>query len=412
MLQLIYLSYATSKLSEGQLNQLLHLSRERNLHHNITGMLVSDKIAYLQVLEGKKTDVLNIYRSIKNDTRNNNHTLLLEREINSRSFENSLMGYKLVEKKIFKELYELGLSNIDGLLGRLMSYDKLDIRTILELAGDGIHILDKDGYVIECSQSFASSLGYTKEEALMLNVKDWEACIPEDDIPDIINKLLYSPKTFETKHRRKDGSVIDVEINAKGISLNGELYLYASSRDITERLKAIKEIEILARTDQLTGLANRHKFFEQFRYNLDLASREKRKLILILIDIDKFKFINDNYGHLVGDEALRHVANLLSMNCRKYDLVSRVGGDEFAVLLIHAELKRAIEYIDNLIIEIKKPFKTNNKEVSLGLSIGVSMYPDHEKTISGLLTKADIALYNAKNTGRAKYLIFKSDKNE
>lgn len=166
-------------------------------------------------------------------------------------------------------------------------------RTILELAGDGIHILDKDGFVIECSESFAKSLGYTKEEALKLNVLDWDAKIPKDQLFNILRRLLDSAEVFETRHKRKNGSVFDVEINAKGIVLGGQHYVYASSRDITERLKTQRKIVKMANFDQLTGLANRHKLLETFENYLQIARRDQKKIILILADMDSFKHIND-----------------------------------------------------------------------------------------------------------------------
>ncbi|CDZ78455.1 Cyclic di-GMP phosphodiesterase Gmr [Legionella massiliensis] len=277
------------------------------------------------------------------------------------------------------------------------------IRTILELAGDGIHILDEDGNVVECSQSFAESLGYTKAEALKLNVRDWDACIPGDEMAAILEKLLASPATFETKHRRKDNSIFDVEINAKGISLKEKNYIYASSRDISDRLEEQRKIKRMASTDQLTGLANRYKFVEHFEHNLNLAQREKEKLVLILADLNKFKGINDQYGHMTGDEVLKQVADLLTENCRQYDLAARIGGDEFAILLIHTDAASAIRYIEKILLSLQKPLKINEDEIFVGLSFGIALYPKQAQTIVDLFKKADLALYNAKNKGKSGY---------
>lgn len=277
------------------------------------------------------------------------------------------------------------------------------VRTILELAGDGIHILDENGDVIECNQSFADSLGYTKAEVLKLNVRDWDVLIPGDEIACKLKTLLYSSDTFETKHKRKDDSIIDVEINAKGISLKGRNYIYASSRDISDRLREQRKIKRMASTDQLTGLANRHKFVEYFECNLNLAQREEEKLVLILADLNKFKGINDQYGHQAGDEVLKHVADLFIKNCRKYDLAARIGGDEFAVLLIHADISTAIRYIEKILLDLKKSLKIYDNEILIGLSFGIALYPEHAQTINGLFKKADLALYNAKNKGNSGY---------
>ncbi|MBA2710495.1 MAG: PAS domain S-box protein [Tatlockia sp.] len=277
------------------------------------------------------------------------------------------------------------------------------VRTILELAGDGIHILNEDGDVIECSQSFADSLGYTKAEALKLNVRDWDVLIPGDELPLLLKELLYSSATFETKHKCKNNSIIDVEINAKGITLKEKNYIYASSRDISERLKKQSIIKRMASTDQLTGLANRHKFVEHFENSYNLAQRKEENLVLILADLNKFKSINDQFGHQAGDEVLKHIADLFIKNCRQYDLAARIGGDEFAILLIHTDISSAIRYIEKILSKLKKTLKINDDEILIGLSFGIALYPDHAQTIKGLFQKADLALYNAKNQGKSGY---------
>lgn len=119
--------------------------------------------------------------------------------------------------------------------------EKVSIRyqTLLAVAGDGIHVLDSDGNLLESSVAFRHMLGYVDDDILHLNVKDWDAGIPLENLPHTVRKLIQSSATFETKHRRKDGSIFDVEVNACGILLDGQPYLYASSRDISTR----KEME-------------------------------------------------------------------------------------------------------------------------------------------------------------------------
>ncbi|KTC83422.1 PAS domain S-box protein [Legionella cincinnatiensis] len=280
------------------------------------------------------------------------------------------------------------------------------VRTILELAGDGIHILDKNGFVIECSESFAKSLGYTKEEVLKLNVLDWDAKIPKEKMHNILKHLLHSVEVFETKHKRQNGSVFDVEINAKGIVLDGQHYIYASSRDITERLKAQRRIAKMANFDQLTGLANRHKLLEAFENYMQIARRDQKKLILILADMDSFKHINDTYGHLAGDAALKHVAGKLKKKCRPYDIAARIGGDEFAVLIFNAELSVGIQYIEQVCSKIKNTFLIQDNPLLLSLSIGVAMFPDHAQSIDELFRKADLALYQSKKDSRVRYCVY------
>lgn len=128
------------------------------------------------------------------------------------------------------------VSQVQDITERRSLTDRL--KTLLETASDGIHVLDRAGNIVEFSLSFARMLGYTPEETARLNVRDWDACIPADELIARLSELLIEPRSFETKHRRKDGGIIDVEINAKGIDLDGIRYLYASSRDVTERKNA------------------------------------------------------------------------------------------------------------------------------------------------------------------------------
>ncbi|WP_115701748.1 PAS domain S-box protein [Legionella sainthelensi] len=308
---------------------------------------------------------------------------------------NPLEYYSVCTDITSRKLIELTLENKEK-----------QFRTILELAGDGIHVLDKNGFVIECSESFAKSLGYTKEEALKLNVRDWDAKIPKDQIPNILRRLLDSAEVFETKHKRKNGSVFDVEINAKGIIISGEHYVYASSRDITERLKAQRKIAKMANFDQLTGLANRHKLLEAFENYIQIARRDQKKIILILADMDSFKHINDTYGHLAGDAALKHVAEKLKKKCRPYDIAARIGGDEFAVLIFNAELSVGIRYIEQVCAKIQNTFLIHKHPLLLNLSIGVAMFPDHAQSIDELFRKADLALYQSKKNSSVRYCVF------
>ncbi len=108
-------------------------------------------------------------------------------------------------------------------------------QALLRSASDGMHILDLDGNLVECSHSFAHMLGYSLEEASRLHLRDWEALFPADQLAGVIRRLIRKPAVFETRHRRKDGSIIDVEVNAKGAEIGGQTYLYAASRDITPR---------------------------------------------------------------------------------------------------------------------------------------------------------------------------------
>ena len=170
-----------------------------------------------------------------------------------------------------------------------------------------------------------------------------------------------------------------------------------------------KELRKLAMTDQLTGLINRRQFSLQMSYNFKLGKREKKTLSLLLIDLDKFKPVNDNYGHPTGDALLQAVAAILIDNSRESDMVARLGGDEFAVLVVHPTQEAGVARLAQKIIdEISKPILIENHEIQIGASIGIAHYPSDAGNERELIAKADLALYESKRNGRGKFVLYHS----
>ena len=163
-------------------------------------------------------------------------------------------------------------------------------------------------------------------------------------------------------------------------------------------------------TDQLTGLANRNQFHQRFDEHLKLARRENGRLALMLLDLDKFKPVNDTYGHQVGDALLKTVAAVFQKHSRETDIVARLGGDEFGVLLVHPDDKGAAGISAQRIIdEIEKPLTIMGHEIRIGTSIGIALFPDDAETEDDLIHKADLALYEAKRMGRNTYRFFEPE---
>ena len=172
-------------------------------------------------------------------------------------------------------------------------------------------------------------------------------------------------------------------------------------QDITERKLVQEQIKHLAMFDQLTGLANRNQFHQRFDYAMKLASREQMKLALMLLDLDDFKLVNDSYGHQIGDVLLQTVALVFKKYSRVTDLIARLGGDEFVILLVNPDNQYSAEKIAHIIIqEIKKTINIKGHEIRIGISIGISIFPDDGNEKDVLIHKADLALYESKRQGR------------
>jgi diguanylate cyclase (GGDEF)-like protein len=171
------------------------------------------------------------------------------------------------------------------------------------------------------------------------------------------------------------------------------------------------KLKELALYDNLTKLPNRTLFMVELKNELHRAQRYQTQLALFFLDLDGFKAVNDTYGHQVGDKLLSHVANLLTSTLREVDLVSRLGGDEFTVILSDIKDSNAPRKVaQNIIDEISKEIIINNYKIKIGVSIGVSIYPKDAKDIDELVKHADAMMYRSKNAGKNR-VTFQEEEN-
>jgi diguanylate cyclase (GGDEF)-like protein len=213
------------------------------------------------------------------------------------------------------------------------------------------------------------------------------------------HKLL--DKTFEyiiDEFKIKKGKDIAyIEMSMVGIMYKGKPAILGTTLDITYRKKMEEELKILSITDPLTGLYNRRGFITLADHTLNLVKRLNKKAIILFIDLDYMKWINDNLGHNVGDQALIDVANILTSTFRQNDLIARIGGDEFVVLGIIGEENHKEKIIERLTEKVKE-FNTKEKRpYKLSLSVGYVVYdPENPKTLEELLQLADQLMYEEK----------------
>jgi diguanylate cyclase (GGDEF)-like protein/PAS domain S-box-containing protein len=273
--------------------------------------------------------------------------------------------------------------------------------TIFMQAGDGIFLIDERGIMLEMNPRGCEILGYTRDELRGQPVMKFH---PADEIDHIQKELgrLATEKliTIESAYIRKDGSRVPVEITGKLLSNNQIIGLL---RDISERKKAERVTQELLSTDSLTGLYNRRYFFGIVNSILAESVRYGHPAAILLLDLDHFKQINDAYGHMKGDQALRHLANGIRSLTRAADVIARFGGDEFVILLPQTDEAQAVHMAERLHRYLSEnPVRNTDVTFFITLSIGVSSIPAQHKAVSieTLLEQADRALYQAKQQGR------------
>lgn len=257
-----------------------------------------------------------------------------------------------------------------------------------------------DSRIIEVNESFARVLGYRHEELIGHTTLGLNLWVNPEKRQRFIDKLKQDKevRNMEVEVRKKSGDICFVLMSAAIIHLNGECHVLSIAIDITDRKMLEDQLQTAAITDELTGIYNRRGFFALAEQQCRLADRTKRRMSLLFLDVDDLKLINDQFGHKTGDQALEDTAHLLKQTFRKSDIIGRIGGDEFAVLLTeHTESD-----IESVITHnIRKNFYHHNREENrqyyLSISIGIARYdPEFPCPFGDLLTKADAAMYEDK----------------
>jgi diguanylate cyclase (GGDEF)-like protein/PAS domain S-box-containing protein len=221
--------------------------------------------------------------------------------------------------------------------------------------------------------------------------------------------LSGTPWHGEIINHRKDGSLYDEELNISPvIDEKGKIqHFIVSKNDISERKQIERRIKHLAEHDILTGLPNRALLSDRLEQALHVAKRNKEHLGLIFLDLDKFKPINDDYGHAIGDLLLQEVALRITDCIRESDTVARIGGDEFIILLPTIESQNdALMVAEKIRYVLNLPFDCQEHSLSIAASLGVASYPEHGQEQISLVKSADIAMYYAKELGRNNVQIF------
>jgi len=303
------------------------------------------------------------------------------------------------------------------LASNVIAKESKKYRTLLRNASDGIYVLDAEGLLVEANTAFLKMLGYDESVVGKLRITDWEMESQWGALKAGFDELVarQGQSLFETRHRRSDGSILNVEVNASAIEIDGKHCLYAASRDITERKLAEERIRTLAFYDALTHLPNRRLLHERLIQALASGKRDGCYGALMVLDLDNFKPLNDTHGHAVGDLLLIEVANRLRRCVREVDTVARFGGDEFVVILSNLNADRiesashAEIVAEKIRASLSEPYRLEIKgqdeadmiiEYHCSVSIGVVLFINHKATEDDIFKWADIAMFDAKNAGR------------
>ena len=285
--------------------------------------------------------------------------------------------------------------------------------SIFTNAQEGIYQTTPDGRYIRVNMALARMYGYDSPEELvasLTNIATMGYVNPEDrerfralmDANDVV-------RNFEAEFHRRDGGIIWITENARCVrDADGKLLYYEGTvEDITARKEAERQIYLQANFDNLTGLPNRRLVMDRLSQALLQAKRDDARGCLLFLDLDRFKSINDTYGHGAGDQVLRTVARRLRHCVRTSDTVGRLGGDEFVVILRAVGAGNTGTYIaEKILYSLSEPFTLMGTEQFCVPSIGIVYFPDHAIESDTLLKYADVAMYQAKNGDGRHYAVF------
>lgn len=293
-------------------------------------------------------------------------------------------------------------------------------RFLVDHSPDIIYTLDEDGCFVFMNGRAESLLGYSRKEligqhySVIVHAEDQEKArygFNERRIGDrATSNMEVRLRCKNEDYKHFDNHMIVVMLSALGIydtpaedNESGRSFrgTYGVARDITERKKAEELISFQAYHDLLTHLPNRALLQDRLALALTHARRDNGMVAVMYVDLDRFKLVNDTYGHAMGDELLKAIAQRIRACLRASDTLSRHGGDEFIVLLPEvASEADALMVADKILKSLTPPFQLMEREFSTTVSIGVAFYPGDDESADGLIRKADIAMYQVKMRGK------------
>ncbi len=283
--------------------------------------------------------------------------------------------------------------------------------TVFETTSEGIMVTDGDNLIKTVNPAFSRITGYEAEEVIgrspkLLSSGRHTEAFYEQLWNAVVQNGYWSGEIW---NRRKDGSVFPEWLSIAAIKGEDEMVkeYVAVFSDISKHKQDEEKIRYQANFDALTGLPNRSLLSDRLQQAILSANREQWKVALLFVDLDQFKVVNDTFGHVVGDELLQQVAERIRKSVREADTVARFGGDEFVIIMQDVtDLDAAALVASKVIAEVTRSFTLYQREIYVGASVGITVYPDDAGSSDAMLRNADMAMYQAKERGRNNYQFF------
>ncbi|MBF0620472.1 MAG: EAL domain-containing protein [Magnetococcales bacterium] len=289
-------------------------------------------------------------------------------------------------------------------------------KMVIENASEAIVITDIKGIITDINPAYEKITGFSRDEAIGQSPSITQSGRHDSEFYSKMWTDLKQNNFWEGEiwDRRKDGEVFPKWLTINAIkNKSGKVGHYVGIfMDISRQKSTEEKLEQLAFYDPLTKLPNRALFRDRLEHEIELANRNKNTVGLFFIDLDRFKYVNDTLGHDSGDRLLIRVAERTQQKLRHSDTVSRLGGDEFTVILPHSGNVDEIGSIAMGIIKaLQRPFDIDGHEVFIGASIGISLFPDDGTNFETMTKNADLAMYQAKEAGRGTYRFYTKEMN-
>lgn len=293
----------------------------------------------------------------------------------------------------------------------ISSYSDELIQKVFETISEGIMITDPKKKIINVNPAFEFVTGYKKEEVVGHSPAILQSGIHDSDFYKSMWNELYSKGEWQGEiwNRRKTGDAYPEWLSIMEVrNKQGEVTNYCGVfSDLTEQKGVEDELEKRAMTDSLTGVSNRFAYTERMRVLLESSSTRSYQHAVLFLDLDRFKQINDTLGHAVGDYLLVEVVKRIQSLLKNKDILARYGGDEFVITLTNIHHPREAVHLAEMIIQLlEQPFAVEDQNLYVSTSIGISIYPHDGDDTEVLLTKADKAMYFAKQNGRGQFSFY------